>query len=76
MARHHRHLPHRAHPRVEGPLLARGDLRNSPDLAADKLDPARLLQLSREHWAIENSLFHVRDVTFREDACRVRSGSA
>jgi predicted transposase YbfD/YdcC len=25
---------------------------------------------------IENNLFHVRDVTFREDACRVRSGSA
>jgi predicted transposase YbfD/YdcC len=46
-------------------------------LAADKrLDPARLLQLSRDHWAIENSLFHVRDVSVREDACRVRSGSA
>lgn len=45
-------------------------------LPAEKLDPARLLQLSRDHWAIENSLFHVRDVTFREDHCRVRSGSA
>lgn len=41
-----------------------------------KLDPAALLQLSRDHWAIENRLFHVRDVTFGEDACRVRSGSA
>lgn len=38
--------------------------------------PAILLQLSRDHWQIENSLFHVRDVTFREDHCRVRSGSA
>jgi len=45
-------------------------------LPADKRDPAALLQLSRDHWQIENSLFHVRDVTFREDACRVRSGSA
>ena len=45
-------------------------------LPADKLAPASLLQLSRDHWQIENSLFHVRDVTFREDACRVRSGSA
>ena len=45
-------------------------------LPADKLDPARLLQLSRDHWQIENCLFHVRDVTFREDACRVRSGAA
>ena len=45
-------------------------------LPADKLDPARLLQLSRDHWQIENCLFHVRDVTFREDASRVRSGAA
>ena len=45
-------------------------------LPTDKLDPAALLQLSRDHWQIENCLFHVRDVTFREDACRVRSGAA
>ena len=35
-----------------------------------------LLASVRNHWQIENSLFHVRDVTFREDHCRVRSGSA
>jgi predicted transposase YbfD/YdcC len=35
-----------------------------------------LRQLSRDHWQIENGLFHVRDVTFGEDASRVRSGSA
>jgi hypothetical protein len=34
-------------------------------LPAAKLDPAALLQLSRDHWQIENGLFHVRDVTFR-----------
>jgi len=45
-------------------------------LPADKLDPASLLQLARDHWQIENRLFHVRDVTFGEDASRVRSGSA
>ena len=45
-------------------------------LAPEKLDPQALLQLSRDHWQIENGLFHVRDVTFREDACRVRSGWA
>ena len=45
-------------------------------LPAAKLDPAALLQLSRDHWQIENCLFHVRDVTFKEDASRVRSGSA
>ena len=45
-------------------------------LPTDKLDPANLLQLSRDHWQIENCLFHVRDVTFGEDTSRVRSGSA
>lgn len=45
-------------------------------LPVDKLDPHALLQLSRDHWQIENGLHYVRDVTFGEDACRVRSGSA
>jgi predicted transposase YbfD/YdcC len=35
-----------------------------------------LLQLTRDHWGIENRVFHVRDVTFGEDACRVRTGPA
>ena len=45
-------------------------------LPQDKLAPAGLLQLARDHWQIENCLFHVRDVTFREDASRVRTGAA
>ena len=45
-------------------------------LPPDKLAPAALLQLSRDHWQIENCLFHVRDVTFKEDASRVRTGEA
>jgi len=45
-------------------------------LPAGKLEPAALLQLARDRWQIENRLFHVRDVTFGEDACRMRSGSA
>lgn len=45
-------------------------------LPANKLAPAALLQLSRDHWQIENCLFHVRDVTFQEDASRVRTGEA
>ena len=38
--------------------------------------PQRLLELTRSHWGIENRLHYVRDVTFGEDACRVRSGVA
>ena len=30
----------------------------------------------RLHWAIENSLHYVKDVTMREDASRIRKGSA
>ena len=37
--------------------------------------PARLADLLRGHWAIENGLHYVRDVTFAEDASQVRSGT-
>jgi predicted transposase YbfD/YdcC len=37
--------------------------------------PARLADIIRGHWAIENGLHYVRDVTFAEDACKVRTGS-
>ena len=39
-------------------------------------DAAALLKASRDHWSIENCEFHVRDVTFREDASRIRTGEA
>ena len=39
-------------------------------------DATALLRLTREHWGIENRVFHVRDVTMGEDHCRVRKGSA
>ena len=37
--------------------------------------PARLLALNRAHWAIENRLHWVRDVTFDEDRSQVRKGA-
>ncbi len=36
-------------------------------------DAARLLALTRAHWGIENGLHYRRDVTFKEDACRMKS---
>lgn len=30
----------------------------------------------RGHWGIENKTHHVRDVTFGEDACQIRTGAA
>jgi predicted transposase YbfD/YdcC len=36
----------------------------------------KLLNLVRGHWAIENQLFRVKDVTFGEDASQIRKGSA
>jgi predicted transposase YbfD/YdcC len=38
--------------------------------------PDRLLAQVRRHWSIENRLHHVRDVSFGEDASRVRKGAA
>jgi hypothetical protein len=45
-------------------------------LPKERAGAADLLRLSRAHWGIENRLHRVRDVTLREDACRVRTGSA
>jgi predicted transposase YbfD/YdcC len=39
-------------------------------------DAGRLLELTRGHWGIENGLHYRRDVTFKEDACRMKSHAA
>ena len=44
-------------------------------MAQNKAGPDRLLDLVRGQWGIENSLHPVRDVTFDEDRCQVRTGS-
>ncbi len=45
-------------------------------LASYEDDPAKMAAAIRAHWAIENSLHWVLDVTFREDECRVRHRTA
>jgi len=46
------------------------------NLTATGADDARLAQLVRGHWSIENSIHWVRDMTFGEDAHRARTGNA
>ncbi|GAA3373785.1 hypothetical protein GCM10020367_35090 [Streptomyces sannanensis] len=44
-------------------------------LAPEQATPDRIAELIRGHWQVE-ALHHVRDVTFAEDASRVRTGTA
>jgi predicted transposase YbfD/YdcC len=44
-------------------------------LAHAQASPARLADDLRGHWAIENGLHYIRDVTFGEDASQVRTGT-
>ena len=43
----------------------------SSPLPADKLGP-----VVRDHWAVENALHWVMDMTFRDDECRIRTDNA
>jgi len=44
-------------------------------LPPEKAGPERLMALARAHWAIENRLHYVRDVSFNEDRCRSRAAA-
>jgi len=41
-------------------------------LSREQCSPQQLLEIVRSHWHIENRLHYVRDVTFHEDASRIR----
>ena len=45
------------------------------NLPADLAGPRQLAAYARQHWSTENSQHYVRDVTFREDAQKTRTGN-
>jgi predicted transposase YbfD/YdcC len=45
-------------------------------LSPERADAAILLNRWRGHWGIENRLHWVRDVSFGEDKCQVKTGHA
>ena len=45
-------------------------------LPRERADAQRLLDLTREHWGIENGSHYRRDETLGEDKSRVRKGAA
>jgi hypothetical protein len=45
-------------------------------LPRERAEPACIVDYRRGHWQIENRLHWVRDVTYGEDASRVRTGNS
>jgi predicted transposase YbfD/YdcC len=63
--------------RVQKPLVCTQEfVYGFTSLTATQAGPHRLLELIREHWAIENRLHRRRDGVLQEDACQVRKGIA
>jgi predicted transposase YbfD/YdcC len=59
-----------------GQQLSREERYGITSLPPTSASAARLLQLVRGHWRIENGLHYRRDVTLHEDASQVRMGQA
>jgi predicted transposase YbfD/YdcC len=74
MARHHEFAGLKAFGRIEATRTVEGKIETVVSYLAlsRNLEPAELLRVKREHWAIENGLHWGLDVAMREDDARNR----
>lgn len=67
--------------KLERTVVAQGRTSHSTTYWITSVPPGRLsarqlLEHTRNRWRIENSCFYVRDVTLKEDRCRLRTRHA
>jgi len=60
---------------LQGQLIGNEVVYGVSSLSAVRHGPTALLHFVRGHWAIENKVHYVRDVTFDEDRSRIRKGN-